>query len=259
MRPESSPFLAAGLSALLVAACASSPARDGEAAASSTATMSNKGLANMQLAQNYLRNGKLDIALDRANRAFRSDPDSPDVQLVMGMIRQALKDEARAGEHFAKAEKLAPERGHVLNVRAVWLCEQGRFDEADALFGKALRDPFSEDRRQIQFNAGRCAMLGGRLDRAEAHLRAGLESSPEDPGLLLQMARLQYRQGDYFGARAFYQRREAVGEVTPDLLDLAASIEEGAGDPAAAERYRRRLREQFPDYTPTAQEEAPRS
>ena len=45
----------------------------------------------------------------------------------------------------------------------------------------------------------------------------------------------------------------------PELLDLAVAIEEGAGDRAAAERYRTRLREGFPDYTPTAREGSPQS
>jgi type IV pilus assembly protein PilF len=55
-------------------------------------------------------------------------------------------------------------------------------------------------------------------------------------------------------ARAFFQRREALGSPGAELLDLAVRIERGAGDTVAAERYRRRLNEQFPDYTPPATE-----
>lgn len=245
--------------ALALAGCASTGGSDPVSSGPTHSKMSNKGLANLQLAQNYLRAGRLDVALDRANRAQRMDPQSADVQVVLGMIRQALKDEARAGEHFERAVKLAPAAGHVLNVRGVWLCERGQYDEADALFTRAVADPFYEDKAQSYYNAGRCAMLGNRLDRAEAPMRKGLELSPDNPLMLEQMARLQYRQGNFLGARAFFQRREALGEVGAELLDLAVAIEEGAGDRAAAERYRTRLREGFPDYTPTAREGSPQS
>ncbi|MDY0022269.1 type IV pilus biogenesis/stability protein PilW [Arenimonas caeni] len=259
MRHESFRWAWVAAVALALAGCASTGGSTPASSGPSHAKMSSKGLANLQLAQTYLRQGRLDVALDRASRAQRLDPQSADVQVVLGMIRQALDDQARAGDHFERAVKLAPDAGHVLNVRGVWLCERQRYDEADALFERAVKDPFYEDKAQSYFNAGRCAMLGGRLDRAEAPLRKGLELDPKHPLLLEQMARLQFRQGNFLGARAFFQRREAVGEVGAELLELAASIEEGAGDRAAAERYRARLKQGYPDYTPTASEGSPQS
>lgn len=260
-RDRLAPVFALAL-ALSLGACASGGGAAGarpEAAVKTPATMSNKGLANLQLAQSYLHAGKLQQALDRAGRAYRHDPDSPDVQLVLGMIQLELKDSQRAGEHFARAVDLAPRAGHVLNARAAWLCEQQRYDEAEAMFDQAVRDPFYDDRRQAYYNAGRCAMLGGHNDRAEAPLRKGLELAPEDPDLLEQMTRLQLAQGNFLGARAFFQRREALGEVGPEMLEIAVRIEQGAGDGTAAERYRARLRQHYPDYTPTAREGTPQS
>ena len=217
---------------------------------SASASMSNSGLSNLRLAQSYLASDKLEVALDRANRALRSDPGSADVQLVLGMIREKLGEEQRAGEHYARAAKLAPDLGHVQNVWGAWLCERGQPEQADAAFALAVKDPFYKSRDQAYFNAGKCAMQAGQLDKAERHFRSGLESAPENPLLLARMAELKFRQGDFFGARAFYQRREALGEPDAKLLDLAANIEQGAGDTVAAERYRRKLREQYPDYTP---------
>jgi len=244
--------LALGLA--LVAGCAgTSPTAtsSGGSSPGSQAAMTNKGVANLNLAQNYLAAGRLEYALDRANRALRSDPNSADVQVVLGMIRERLGDSSRAGEHFARAAKLDPDSGHVLNVHAVWLCERGRAAEADAAFSRAVKDPFYKSRDQAYFNAGKCALLAGQLDVAERHLRQGLEVAPESPGLLAKMAELQFRQGNYMNARAFYQRRESLGSLSAELLDLASRIEQGAGDTAAAGRYRQRLQDQFPDYTPS--------
>lgn len=243
----------------LLAACASGSgekpkASGGTSVGGTHAAMSNKGLANLNLAHNYMAAGQLDYAIDRANRALRSDPKSPDVQIVLGMIREKLDDPVRAGEHYALAVKFAPEAGHVLNVRAVWLCRQGDTEEAEALFVAAFKDPFYKNKQQAYYNAGKCALKANRLDRAEQHLRQGVLLAPEDQRLLAELAEVKFRQGDYMAARAFYQRREALGAPSADLLNLAARIEQGAGDTAAAERYRRRLSEQFPDYTPPATE-----
>lgn len=258
MRPESARPVVFAVFLALLGACASNPdsgkSNGGTGVGGTHAAMSNKGLANLNLAHNYMAAGQLDYAIDRANRALRSDPDSPDVQIVLGMIREKLDDKVRAGEHYAEAVKLAPDAGHVLNVRAVWLCRQGDSAEADAYFTRAVKDPFYKNKQQAYFNAGKCALDAGQLDHAEQYLRAGVELAPEDPRLLAELAEVKYLQGDYMAARAFYQRREALGAPSADLLNLAARIEQGAGDPVAAERYRRRLNDQFPDYTPPVTE-----
>jgi type IV pilus assembly protein PilF len=257
MRRESK-RLFAFLALLALAGCAGTGGGGKTPAATSAggthSTMSNKGLANLNLAHNYMNAGKLDYAMDRANRALRSDPNSPDVQIVMGLIREKLGDNTRAGQHFAQAVKQAPDAGHVLNVNAVWLCRQGAPEEADALFSRAVKDPFYKAKQQAFFNAGKCALQAGRLDRAEQYLRQGVEQTPQDPSLLAQLAEVKFRQGDFMAARAFFQRREALGAPGAELLDLAVRIEQGAGDAVAADRYRRRLNEQFPDYTPPATE-----
>jgi type IV pilus assembly protein PilF len=257
MQLEPMRFVSLVLAACLAAGCASDGANrpPGEQnVAGSQAAMSNKGLANLSLAQNYLAAGRLEFAMDRANRALRSDPNSADVQIVMGMIRERLGDTQRAGEHFAYAARLGPESGHVLNVYGVWLCEQGSTAEADALFIRAGKDVFYKSKEQALFNAGKCAIKAGQLDKAEDYLRRGLALAPENGPLLSEMARLQYLRGDYMSARAFVQRREALGGVNAELLYLAGNIEQAAGDAAGAARYRQRLESQFPDFTPTATE-----
>lgn len=260
MLPRSGKFLIASALVLALVACAGSGSGTGATRATvAQPEISNKGLANLQLAQNYLASGKLDTAMDRAQRAMRSDPRSADVQVVMGMIRQALNDSVRAGEHFAQAAKLAPDTGHVLNAYGAWLCERQRYNEANEVFSRAALDPFYEAKAQLYYNTGRCAIMAGDLERADDALRKGLGIDPAGQQLLEQMARLQYRQGNFLSARAFFQRRESAGEVGAELLELAIAIEEGAGDRAAADRYRARLRTSYPDYTPTAMKETPQS
>ena len=257
MRPDAMRHLCLAAALALATGCATGPGAsttDDTQAASSHSAMSNKGQANLSLAQNYLAAGQVEYAMDRANRALRSDPNSADVQVVLGMIREKLDDDARAGEHYARAAKLAPESGHVLNVHAIWLCQQGKAAEADALFARAVKDPFFKAKETAYFNAAKCAMQVGQADQAAQHLSQGLELAPENRLLLVRMAELQLQRGDFMSARAFYQRREALGSPSADLYELGARIEDAAGDASAAARYRQRIRDQFPDHTPTATE-----
>lgn len=254
-------FLAAAALAAMLGACATTGGTAGRAAGADAPVrpeerMTSRGLANLRLAHSYLNAGKLELAMDRAGRALRSDPDSADVHVVLGLIQARLGKQAAAGEYYARAARLAPGEGYVENVYGVWLCERGDSAAADQAFARGAGDPFFEGRTQIHYNAARCALRAGNPARAEAHLREGLKAAPEDAPLLALMAEVQYAQRNYLSARAFIQRREAAGAATPELLDLGARIEQGAGDAVAAERYRRRLREQFPDYSPTATEES---
>ena len=258
MRPDAMRHLCLAATLALLAGCATGPRTSQpdaqQKAASSHSAMTNKGLANLNLAQNYLASGQLEYAMDRANRALVSDPNSADVQLVLGMIRERLDDGSRAGEHYRRAAQLAPDSGHVLNVSAIWLCQQGKAAEADAQFARAVKDPFFKAKETAYFNAAKCAMQVGQADKAAQYLRQGLELAPENRVLLMRMAELQLQRGDFMSARAFYQRREALGAPTSDLFELGARIEDAAGDRAAAARYRQRIRDQFPAQSPPTTE-----
>jgi len=207
---------------------------------------------NIRLAQAYLAAGKFDLAMDRATRAVRSAPSSAEAHVVMGMVLERLEEDGRAGEHYLRAAKHAPDQGFALNAAGVWLCEHGRGAEAEPLFAQAVDDLLYSQRLKVFHNAGKCAADRGDLAHAEQYLRGGLNLVADDPHLLEQMVRVKFLQGDVLGARAFLQRREALGAPGPALLGLAVKIEERAGDAAAAQRYRQQLANQHPGYTAPA-------
>lgn len=209
------------------------------------AGISQAGQINLGLAQNYYDNGDLESALDRNLRALRSDPGSADVHAMLGLIYDRISQPEKAAAEFGRALALAPNNGAILNIHGVWLCQGGHAAEADAQFVRALQDPFYKQPEQALFNAGKCAFKAGQLPKAEGFLRRSLEKAPDQPEVLMTLAQVEYAEGSYMDARAFIQRRDALGS-RPEVLDLAARIEEGAGDHRAAERYRQRLRDEFP-------------
>lgn len=218
------------------------------------AAMSHEGSLNLALAINYLEAGLLDRALDRANRAAASDGKSPDVHTVMAMILDRSGQQEKAAEAFAMALKYGPEEGTFNNAYGAWLCQHRSPAEGQPYLRKAEANPGRQLLRNILLNAGNCALLAGEFAEAEQKLRLVLQAAPADARALLQLARVKHAQGQHFEARAFLQRREALGPLGADALELAIEIETGAGDAKAAERYRTLLREQHPDHvTPTGE------
>ena len=237
---RSSDFLVACLLALAVTAA---PAKS---KSSTPPALSRNGQINLGLAQNYLESNNLEDALDRAKRAVAADPNYGETHAVLGLVYLRIGDRANAALELDTALKLAPNSGSILNAHGAWLCEQGQFDQADLEFRQALADPFFANPMQAFFNAGKCSQKAGRMPIAESYLRSALSRAPNDPRVLMTLAEVELAQGSWLEARAFAQRRLAVA-TTADALDLAARIEDAAGDKAAAARYRRQRSEQFPD------------
>lgn len=219
--------------------------------------LSHQGKVKLSLAQSYLGSGDTEGAMLRVQQAKRSDPRAPEVYAVEAAVYDRLGDQAKAAESFAQALRLDPARAPIQNNYGVWLCEQGRYAEAEAAFGIALADGEYRASGQPVFNAGRCAMKAGKYDQAETYYRQILQKSPDDAGVLMAMAETKLAAGNAFEARAFLQRREALG-ATAEVLSLGARIEDAAGDARAAAQYRKRLREDFPAHTAPTGEGAAR-
>lgn len=209
------------------------------------ATLSRIAEVNMGLAQSYLEANSLVDALDRAKRAVASDPNFGETHAVLGMVYSRIGDAVNAGKEFDAALKLSPSSGSILNAHAAWLCEQGQFDKADSEFRQALADPFYANPAQADFNAGKCAQKAGHWVPAESYLRIALNTAPQDPRVLQALAEVKFAQSQWFEARAFVQRLLSV-EVSAEALELAARIEDGAGDQKAATSFRQQLSQMFP-------------
>lgn len=239
-------ILAIGLMSLL-AACAVAKSR-----VATPATLSPSAQVNLGLAQSYLDSNNIEDALDRAKRAVASDPKFGETHAMLGLVYSRMGQGDKAGLEFDVALRLAPTSGSILNAHAVWLCEQGQFERADLEFRQALADPFYVNPVQAKFNAGRCAQKAGHLELADAYLRQALDQVPNAPEVLLMLAQVELSRGQWFEARAFVQRYLASG-ATAEALDLAAKIEDAAGNAVAAARYRQQRSEQFPDAAPTGE------
>ena len=205
---------------------------------------------NIGLAQEYIRSKDYETALDKLQKAIHIDPSSAAAYSMLGLLYERINRPVQAGDAYAKSVKLAPDKGDIQNNYAVWLCQSGHAAESDVYFRKALGDPFYKTPGSALSNAGSCAMSAGKPALAEAYFRQLLALDPNNPEALQELAAVLYQRGDYMRARAFMERRVGVGTPNPQMLDLASHIEEKLGDRSAADSYRQRLVNEFPQYTP---------
>jgi type IV pilus assembly protein PilF len=232
----------------LLAGCATGAGSTRRVAESNPENPKTKAAAlYTDLGQKYMAQGKLEIALENLNKALAADSNHADAHTVIGLLYERIGDNAKAEEHYRRAAELMPKSGNENNNYGAFLCKIGRYDESSLYFVRAISDPFYKTPAVALTNSGTCAIKGGKLDVAEKDLRSALDREPNNSEALFQMATVLYRKNDFFRARAFIQRYEAVGQQSADALLLGRNIELRLGNGKAGQEYTRRLRERFPD------------
>lgn len=201
------------------------------------------------LAEQQYRAGNYAVAADEARKVLKADPSSADAYTLLGLVADVQGQAQEAGRHFRKAAELAPSRGTVLNNYGAWLCANGQPAEGLVWIDRALADPSYPTPAAALANAGGCARKAGQYERADRDLRRALQMDANNAYALAEMAENEYRNGRFFEARAFCERRLGAAPADRRTLELAAMIEEKLGDTDAARRYRQRLEREFPGAT----------
>ena len=234
------------LASLSLAACATSEER-AEDKSSAETKKSTAAEVNVSLAQNYLEQGKYEIALDKLQKALAIDPKSTSAHTVMAVLYERIGNDDLARTYYKRAAELSPDAGATNNNYGTFLCQKAQYADADKHFQRALEDPFYATPALALANRGACALSWGKPDLAEESFRKAIQIQPNQAESLFRLAEILAGKGDYFRARAFVQRFESAAKATPDSLLLAMRIEEGIGDRRAAIQYKRRLLGEFPE------------
>ena len=230
------------LLAILVAGCASTAERDAE-----RARKEQMLLTNLQLSAEYLQRGQVQYAQERLNKAVEMAPDDSRVNNMMGLLYWRLGDQERARHFFREAVDAEPGNPEAFNNYGVFLCSQGKIDEAEPWFKKALADPLYKTPAEANVNAGVCLMRKPAPAVAEEYFRAALKVNPKSSVALYQMAKISYDSGKTLAARGFIERFFEISNDTPEALLLAAKIEQAMRNKNQAASYALRLRGKFPD------------
>lgn len=200
---------------------------------------------NTELGIAYARKNMLELAQEKLQRALDQDDDNAVAHATLAFVLGQRGELVLAERHYRRALALNPDDANVRNNFGVFLCARGKLKEAEDYFLDAARDRRYPTPEAAWTNAGVC-FKNRDANKAEQYFREAVRVNPNFPDALAQLASLAYMKGDYLRARAFIQRFEQSGRLSPEMLLLAARTETALGDPAAARQYQTRLKREFP-------------
>jgi len=202
---------------------------------------------NVQLGIAYMQEGQNEVALKKLKSALELDSSYPMAHNMLGVLYERLGKLDQAEQHYRRSVSLAPEDPLILNNYGQFLCQRGRYAEAEKEFLAAIANPLYTTPEVAYTNAGTCIGQSGDASRAEDYYRQALQSNPKMPTALLRMAQISHGKKSYLSARGYLQRYLAVAKQNPESLWLGIRIERQLGDRDTAASYALLLRSKYPD------------
>jgi type IV pilus assembly protein PilF len=202
----------------------------------------------MELAQAYLGRNQPTDALDQVKQALAAKPDMPAAYGLRGLIYAAIGDAEKADESFRRAMQLAPHDADLMHNYGWTLCQQRRFDDADAQFKRALAEPSYRAQSRTMLVEGVCHARAGKMGEAEKTLSRAYELDPANPTIAYNLSEVLYREAQYDRARFYIRRINNRQELaSAQSLWLAVRIEHKLGQAEQAKAMGAQLRERFAD------------
>jgi type IV pilus assembly protein PilF len=219
-------------------------------------SIDRRARVRLELAALYFSRGQNNTALDELKLALAANPDLPEAYGLRGLIYASLGDALVAEQSFKRALDLSPRDGDTMHNYGWFLCQQRRFDEADATFLRASALPNYGEVMRTLLARGVCLARAGRWADAERALSRSYELDPSNPVTAYNLSDVLLRRGELERARFYVRRINQVPEaVTAQSLWLAARIERRIGNMEGVQDFGRQLRDRFPQSTEALQYE----
>ncbi len=191
----------------------------------------------------YLRQGEVERAEAKLERALELDDENADAHFYMAEVARRLGDPEKAEYHYRRAVRLDGENAGALNGFGAFLCERDRYEEAKEQFEKAAGLSSNRAPERAYENIALCALRAARnepqggkayrlyLDEARRYFNEALKLDPEMARPLFRLARIAYREGEYRRAADYLKRLDAVFErrgTTPpaEVAELRKKVDE---------------------------------
>jgi type IV pilus assembly protein PilF len=218
------------------------------------ASPERRAQVRMELAAAYFARGQNQTALEELKLALAAKPDFQEAYNLRGLIYGALGEPKLADESFQRALQLNPRDGGTMHNYGWLLCQQSRFEDADAQFKAALALPQYRDQSRTLLAQGVCLARAGRWQEAERVITRAYEIEPTNPTIAFNLSDVLYRRAEYERARFYIRRVNAAREQSnAQSLWLAARIERRMGNLAGVQDLGRQMRERFPQSPETLQ------
>ncbi|PZP36426.1 MAG: type IV pilus biogenesis/stability protein PilW [Roseateles depolymerans] len=202
---------------------------------------------HLALAQAYFSRGQYTDALDALKQALAARPDMRDAVNLRGLVYAGLGENELAEESFRRALSLYPNDADTLHNYGWFMCQQRRWETADAMFDQALAQTTYRAPQRSLLAKGVCEARSGRLLVAERTLSRAFELDPASPAIAVNLAEVLYRNHELERARFYVKRVNGQpDQVSPASLWLQLRIERKLGNTAAVDDLGQQLRRQHP-------------
>jgi type IV pilus assembly protein PilF len=222
--------------------------------AAETNATDRRARVRLELAALHFGRGQYNTALDELKLALAANPDMPEAHGLRALIYASLGEAAVAEEAFKRALELNPRDADTMHNYAWFLCQQRRYDDAEATFLRTTALPNYGEVQRTLLARGVCQARAGRWVEAERTLSRSYELDPANPVTAYNLSDVLLRRGELDRARFYVRRINQVPEaVTAQSLWLAARIERRLGNMEGLQDFGRQLRERFPQSPETLQ------
>jgi len=237
--------IAALAACLVITGCVSTTTRT--SGAQPDADKGDAAELNYQLGARYYHNGNYTLARDRLLTSTQLEPGNGIAHYTLALAYERLDNLRLATASYEQAVRVAPNNFNVQNAYAVFLCNQGQYDDARKYFDRAIKVPENDNPEITMTNAGVCMVRKPDHEMAEAYFRQALDRRSNYGEALIQLSLLKFSTKDFLGARAFLQRFLSTNIPTPGVLYLGMRVEEQLGNDRGKSEYSNRILREFPE------------
>lgn len=221
--------------------------------ASDTPDNEKRARVRLELAASYFERGQNETALDEIKQALAANPNLGAAHNLRGLIYAAMGDAPRAEESFTRALQLGPRDADAMHNFGWYLCQQGRYPQAQAQFDAALALPTYRDAPRTLLAKGVCFGREKRWEDAEAALTRAYQYDAGNPVIGYNLAEVMYRRGEFERARFYIRRINQTEEFSnAQTLWLAMRIENRIGNRLGVSTLGQQLKARFPQAPETA-------
>lgn len=212
------------------------------------ATNNEIAMTRISLGIGYLNIGNTKQAKFNLEKAKRFAPKLVQVHTAFAHYYDSVGEPELAIASYEEALSLKSNDADTLNNYGVFLCRQGRLDDAEKQFLKAINVPSYILVSESYENLALCQLKENKFEKAQEYLEKSITHSPSRASALQQMAILQYAKQEYQQAEIFIKRYEkSTRRFSANALALAFKINEKQRKIKVAKNYASLLLKMFPN------------
>jgi len=186
-----------------------------------SASADNPGAArtNAQLGLTYLNKNMYPEAKNRLLTALQENPKSAVGWYSMAYYFEKTANLKLANQYYLKAISVESHSGDTYNNYGTFLCRHGEYRTAIREFLTAIAKPNYAHVDSAYENAGICAMRIPDIKLAMQYFEKAIENNPNMPYSLLNVARLNYKNGNTKAAERYFIDFTKIAGLTSQQVE----------------------------------------